>query len=441
MKKTSKALAMLLAVIMLVSCISVSAFAATAETVRQYGDEGDYIAFGDSVSRGCGATVDYEDQHYYDYEFRTVKNSFPTTIAYAVGCDVIDDASVIEGNNYWPVCYVGQTVTELMEGLGIEDNYYDTDYDFKNRSVARVERWYGENGGILQEKIKTASLITVELGMCDVFYRAKKVASDTASMDDDMLGWVKTDVSETYKGYKQWLKSYELFLQWIRSNNDKATVVLVGVYNSSMNMTLTDDMLLPVGSALSTISDLMNMQYKKWAEEYDCIFVDISNVDTVTSQYNWSLTGDDFKENKTIGGHPSPEGNSYMAREILNALPVAEGQTEVVKNKTDIVIDLGRFQKVDSVYVNGIQVKNYSMDGYVLTVPYGTAFAKTITVTVKQDDGKTAIYKYNLWYGSDGYTAYRTYSVNDAEEMGSRVFRTATNAVNKAVSAIKGLFK
>ena len=61
--KTSmkKLLAVMLTALLLIPC-AVPAFAATKETVRQYGKEGGYLAIGDSISRGCGSDGFYLDQ-------------------------------------------------------------------------------------------------------------------------------------------------------------------------------------------------------------------------------------------------------------------------------------------------------------------------------------------------------------------------------------------
>ena len=50
-----KAVSLIMIMLLAASSLVIKAFGADAETVRQYGSEGGYLAIGDSISRGCGA--------------------------------------------------------------------------------------------------------------------------------------------------------------------------------------------------------------------------------------------------------------------------------------------------------------------------------------------------------------------------------------------------
>ena len=95
MKNTKRILAAALCVLMLVSCMGLTAFAATPDNVRQYGAEGGYLAIGDSVCRGCGSEGYFipsqDHSHYYDYTQRNVEGAFPYVVAQAVGCSMPAD--------------------------------------------------------------------------------------------------------------------------------------------------------------------------------------------------------------------------------------------------------------------------------------------------------------------------------------------------------------
>ena len=110
MKRTfTRSLAIVLALIMLLCCGISQAFAATKETVTQYGKAGGYLAIGDSISRGCGAEGFYIGRNgeylpdgegqYGEYDFRNVQGCFPYLIAQDVGCvapmDMTDQTIVI----------------------------------------------------------------------------------------------------------------------------------------------------------------------------------------------------------------------------------------------------------------------------------------------------------------------------------------------------------
>ena len=225
MKKAFKILALVLALVMTFSCIGISAFAATESSVMQYGETGGYLALGDSVSRGCGASVNYSGE-YYNFADRTVSGSFPLRVAQAVGCKINDNAADNTNNNYWPVCTFGQTLASTLDLMGIEDGYYDDIYahgtkpgSFTNYDV--MEEYYSD----VCEYAKQASLITVELGMCDVFYRSQMVANIECG-EEISLEWGKVGLESMWEGYYYWLNAYPKLLKWLKNNTDAAVVLV-----------------------------------------------------------------------------------------------------------------------------------------------------------------------------------------------------------------------
>ncbi len=54
-KNVQKVLALILTALILSSCCSLLATAATKDTVVQYGKAGGYLAIDDSIARGCGS--------------------------------------------------------------------------------------------------------------------------------------------------------------------------------------------------------------------------------------------------------------------------------------------------------------------------------------------------------------------------------------------------
>ena len=128
-----------------------------------------------------------------------------------------------------------------------------------------------------------------------------------------------------------------------------------------------------------------------------------------------------------------------IAREILSVLPLADNSMPADKGK-NIVIDLGRFENVDSVKLDGISVKNYSMDNYVLTVPCSRTTAHFLTVTIKGADGKTALVTYQLNYDG-GYSAHRIYGTNDARGIAAKTLKSAFIAPVSIIKNVAGLLK
>jgi len=397
--------------------------------------EGDYVAFGDSVSRGFGAT---KDNHitgtYGQYTKRIVEGAFPYRIAqaYLPAETIIDDADVWEGNSYWPICYAGMTVTALLDYLQVEDGFYDEEYDHcgieNGFGTYAFKRILGEKPDAIIEKIKGAGLITIELGMCDVLYRSSIVSQAHSSSTAEL---VARFTEEMNGNFAQWEKSYPLFLQWLKEINPKATIVMVGAYNMHNGVDLSRDIVFPAGNLVSIMIAAMNEKYREWEETYDVLFADIFNIEAGGMEQGLSFVNDRMNN---VANHPTVEGNAYIARQVMAVL---EG---VEKNRYDIVLDLCCLNAVDAVYLDGKPVKKYTLDGWLLTVPYKNANAENLTVTYLNEEGCVELYSYRLHYNrKDGYRAYLAYGAHDAV---SKVEKTAgllsgigkriQNAVNQA---------
>lgn len=463
MKKNLKRfLAVILTLIMAFSCFGIVSQAATAETVVQYGKAGGYLAIGDSLSRGCGTDGFYMDRDkapdggQYDlYEMRNVEGAVPYQIAQAVGCKAPVDITDQDAT-YWPFCYPGMTTAMAMDLIGIEDNF--TDYDLNFPYYSDMLRYFGHEGsfdgvragdtyvegecglcGNIVDLIKKADLITLELGMCDVFYRAYKIATrstlsggfsfDKLDNPEAIINLVKTALKEIYVGYNYWKEYYPVLLKTIKEMNPDATIVVVGGFNIVNQLPINDDMVLPIGSIVNPLTDSMNRLYKKWAKEYDVLYADVSNTESQSTENDWSLLGD-FAKNTFTGTHPTQQGYDYMVRQILSVLPEEEA-------KEGIVVDLARFNKVDYVLVNGVPVDDYELNNYLLTVPYSGPLAQNLTIGVKNDDGTLAVQTYRLAYANGGYTAYRIIGKNDIFGTALKPFELIKSLIEKLVDAIK----
>lgn len=467
MKKT---LSVLLAFIIAFSCMTMVASAATAETVTQYGQQNGYLAIGDSISRGCGATGFYKDRDgniyggeggQYDlYDMRNVEGALPYLIAEAVGCKAPMDMTDQDAT-YWPFCYPGMTLGVTMDLLGIEDNfkdekldypYYDSmlkyfgyegSFDGVREKDVYVEGESGQCGNIM-ELIGKADLITLQLGMCDVFYRAYRIATKGGFLKDgwgeaiknvdSLLGVVKTAIGEMKNGFDYFEKYYPVLLAKIRELNPDATIVVVGAFNVINELTITDDMITPVGSVASVLTDKMNKDYKKWAKQYGALYADVSNTEILAAEEDWSLLGD-FISNTFTGTHPSQNGYNYMARQVLSVLPEAEQSKK-------IVVDLGRFTKVDKVLINGIPVDKYEMNGYKLTIDCSNPLATNLTIKINNEDGTVSMQTYKLHYSiKTGFTAERVYGTNDYNGTLKKPFELIKKLLKMIVDKIKGIFK
>ena len=465
-----KIIATILTLVLVLSCFSTAVFAATAETVKQYGKEGGYLAIGDSICRGCGADGFYLDTdkasggQYDIFEMRNVQGAVPYQIAQAVGCKAPVDITDQDAT-YWPFCYPGMTTSVVMDLLGIEDNFTDEALDYPYYSDMLKYFGYegsfdgihegqtykeGESGqcGNIIELIQKADLITVELGLCDTFYRAYRIATNGGTLaggaDIDLsdvnsiLALAETAIAEMTTGYEYWKNYYPVVIEKIMELNPDATIVMVGSFNLLNQLRVTDDIPLPVGSVMSALSESMNKMYKQWEKKYGILYADVSNTETLATESDWSLLGD-FMDNSFVGTHPSQTGYNYIVRQILSVLPEEEAAEEAAS--TDIVVDLGRFTKVDYVSVDGKRYGQFTMDGYVLKLPYDNIGAKNLTIGVLNDDGTVSVQTYSLSYQDGvGYTAHRLYGNNNAFGFLQPIIDAIKGFFQQIIDAIKGIF-
>lgn len=476
--KSKKLIAMLLVVVMVFSVTSVAAFAEDGGVdpdLSGFNDGTGYVAFGDSITRGYGALPKWEDwsavgyrMDNYDendskpeyYNCRNVEGSYPWIVANALGCKS-NDSILDENGKYWPIAQDAVTTSYILDLLGIEDNYYDSEYLSKYPEVKRRYEtslhYFGVKGVSMNsdgtgtyakeptvmgvdELLSNASLVSIAIGMGDVLNRARSLATDDFLENGDfsdtsaILGVVKNLIAKMYEGYDYWLNHYPEILKYMRDNAKGAEVVIVGAINPAFNMTITDDVLLPVGSALTAITTLMNQHYKQWAEEYGFIYVDISNVETGATEDTIGITEFLSMGSYEMGKatHPTPAGYQQIARMIIAALKEHEGKAHTAK--TDIRVNLGRLADVNYVRVNGNTIHNYTVDedGF-LTIHYGSTSAKSLTVSAVREDGKVAVTHYQLSFDKNGYSAYRIYTTND-------VFGVLSSVLNNIKSLFTKLF-
>ncbi len=468
MKRISKLIALLLSLVMLTSLLCLPALA--DEEYDRYASlkEGTgYVAFGDSYTRGYGANENWEAQtyavdQYGNFNCRNVDGSYPNLLAEYFGMYAPDDIRDTDAK-MWNLSKNAQSLAYVLDLLGIDNGYRD-EFVYNNpnlRERYRIdlayfgdERCYNLEGtgyyegeamvmGI-HELVENASLISLALGGSDVLYETQTLGLETIDWSDteNLPAAIANLVGMFNENFERWKNSYPLLLDYIKESNPDATVVLVGTMNPIQNVILTDEAAIPLCSAINLIMDMMNKCTREYAEEYGYIYIDISNVDTPSSETTMTvadalaLTGDA----SSLMSHPTPNGYAQIARLIEAAVEETLPEYTPANPKTFISVDLGRFQSVDAVIVDGKTVDNYTMDGYVLTVPNYTTTAKSLAVTIVGEDGKIVVMTYSLSY-DDGYTATRVYQTNDAEKTATSVFKTISKAIKSAWNSFVGLFK
>ena len=481
-KHLKRTLAVALSLLFAVTCFALPASA----VIPDYNAQGGYLAIGDSIGRGCGADGSYKDAdgnptgsnkpagQYDMYELRNVEGAYTTLIAQELGCEMPDDITD-QNATFWPLCYPGLTTAMVLDVMGVpdsfamEENFTDDDLNYPYyddvleyfgydgsfdgvRDTHTVDYVKSNAGGIgkcgsVKDLIEKAGLITVEIGMCDVFYRTYRICSNGGMLSDNaefdlsspeaIASLVVTAGSEMYEGYTHWMTYYPVLIQTLLDWNPNATIVMVGSFNLVNQLTISDKIPVPLGSLFSSFTDMMNKQYKEWNKQFGdrVLYADISNTEPKAAEEGWSLTGE-FMKNTFAGTHPSQAGYNYIKRQILNVLDPDKALTK------DIIVDIGRFNTVDYVFVDGKKINDYDLMENVLASPYDGTGAKNLTIGIKGPDGAVAAQTYQLNYSADeGYTARRMYGSNDVTQPARPFLEKLKAFFQQIINFFKGLFK
>ena len=122
--------------------------------------------------------------------------------------------------------------------------------------------------------------------------------------------------------------NFNACMKGIYELNSDATVVVVGVFNPMAHLRIIDNGNLKLGALLQPTVDLLNAFLKsgcKYAGRY--LFAPVPN----TTTYDVSMTGmlskgmDNMRSQILWVVHPTLDGHSYMADQILSVLPTEGG--------------------------------------------------------------------------------------------------------------------
>ena len=443
MKLAKKVLAIVL-VLVTVFSLMVPAF---AEEPYQYDC---YFNIGDSIARGCGLDQSEDTRYYRNDKFNLTNNldgSYPQLVRQAV---------VKEEKAPLNLQFMAMRTIETYYALGGDvnprayDNYLDSEFGWhldgedinKEKGVGRPENNPGcieANRTKYQEYAAKADLITLEVGSNDVFY------STPARAGIKDLGALNMETAEkllaaAWEGFRDFMEYFPKVVERIfelqnqgEGTSDDMTLVIVGLSNPFANCPLTDEIFLPLGEALTVITELMNAEMKRVADQYgNVFFADISAVETPISSGNLTLIDAISSENNTINTHPTKEGYKYIARQILNALPgERDGMPE-----TFIRFNLSTDYTVDSVYLDS-QKTAFCQDGYELIVPNYRTDRGTISVMGVDRDGNEVAYVYSLSYErGEGYTAKRITGSNNVLNSIVRIITGIINLIKQLLSSL-----
>lgn len=410
MKKLNKVIALVLCAVMLLSC---AAFAAPEEPQGTYKE---YTALGDSVVRGWGCNENYG--HFGETEGDGCMDAFYPEIA-------ADMLGIAEENRHFitlPGCRTKDAYYMLTGDTSLADEFTKS-YQVFERLESMLKTTGNEN--YIRDSIKSSDMISIQVGSNDISVNvALKSGLFAAEEELSTTDAVAKIVKALWDSYGDFIKYFNLVLNEIESikgDDPDYKVFIVGTYNPLMNCPLDDDMFLPVGTAIATLTALENEFMKHFAEEHEhAVFVDVSNTETHPIAEELSIMN--FIKNinnMNYYTHPTEAGYNYIARQLVNA--AVNGN-----DSYNIRIDLGAEKQVVSVTVNNRPVWGYSYEDHVLTIPYYNAGAVNVNVVTKESSGTIGAYSYQLVYSeAAGYTPY--------EIVGT------VNFVNKTLTALRSV--
>lgn len=333
---TRRIMTLLLAVVMLFGTLITTADAANRDNVRYYDT---YMCIGDSIA--AGFYIDGQRAGYY-------RTRMPG--AYH---DIIANATHATLNQFGWSAFRAVELRYMLEGVR-----YDLDDVWLNsfRPLVKDELLDANREDYLKA-IRESDLITVNLGSNDVlsYTMAKTVLQLQSSGDCELAAKVKEiagkcgDIGTAFvkvlgyaekagklpvvlatlnptlmKAVSYFKDNFTACMRGIYKLNPNATVVVVGVYNPMSNVTLVENGNLKLAPLVQPAVDLLNQFLKS-----GCLYSDWYRFAPVPKTETWKIhvLGGDFTSQVITKVHPTANGHSYMADQILSVLPARDGST------------------------------------------------------------------------------------------------------------------
>ena len=333
---TRRIMTLLLAVVMLFGTLITTADAANRDNVRHYDT---YMCIGDSIA--AGFYIDGQRAGYY-------RTRMPG--AYH---DIIANATDAKLNQFGWSAFRAVELRYMLEGVR-----YDLDDVWLNSFRPLVnDQLLDANKEDYLKAIRESDLITVNLGSNDVlsYTMSKTVMQLQSSGDCELAAKVKEiagkcgDIGTAFvkvlgyaekagklpvvlatlnptlmKAVSYFKDNFTACMRGIYKLNPNATVVVVGVYNPMSNVTLVENGNLKLAPLVQPAVDLLNQFLKS-----GCLYSDWYRFAPVPKTETWKIhvLGGDFTSQVITKVHPTANGHSYMADQILSVLPTSDGST------------------------------------------------------------------------------------------------------------------
>lgn len=319
MKKTSKkVLAVLLAMLMMVSVVAISSFAYW----RQDKEYTKLVVLGDSIAAGF-SLPDYDSYGQYCLQNVRVKGSFG---------DLVADGLGIAPKNYTPYVSPGFRTKELRVFL---ENDYEGDFVTQN-FIGALSGNESYNLNVMkaarpdmQKTIAEADMVIVEIGFNDTWLTTMGTFTDFSMTTNQPVERILNSpryiyeleqaLYDTIAGFGE---QFNAIVNDIYALNPDVTLVAVGCYNPFKDWTIPDGSGLYLGQLLNFEYNNFNNAMKSHLNDgvHDFVFVDVPNTEVVSNTVNDLLSGIPALQKGGWDPHPTASGHQYIANQILTAL-------------------------------------------------------------------------------------------------------------------------
>lgn len=364
MKRTRKVLALLLALVMTMSAICISAFAAHKKQYQSY------TFFGDSVTTGFGIDsyfVVAKEQASGTAEGARVPGAYPDLVAKGVGIDE-------DNENYYNEAHSGWRTSELRETL--DPSYNNDDGQFAkalSQEMAGANKELADPQNpvlqeIIREEVAKSDLITIDLGSNDIqlpiimaLYAAIYPQYASYLGQQEYKDWIIEDMLKKYGsendlivklteavakihgieyaleivskaalgGLYKFHTNYPAIIKMIHDINPNADIYVIGLYNPLSDTAISDQIPIKIGKALDPVMMSLNLylaQLNPTKKYYT--YVDAFNTSVIGTITLTSLVGKDMNlagmGDYTMNIHPNEKGHAYIADQVLKAIPDVE---------------------------------------------------------------------------------------------------------------------
>lgn len=325
MKHTKKIVALLLAVLMLISCTAVASFAATKKkTYSKYDYNKDgkviYTVLGDSIAAGYSLPGFVEDTK-WKATWPVVEGSYPQYVGQAIGAKKIyQDAHIGLRSTDLRYLLCDDYVGDIAVGWRVPttDNYRTVD----PAGLAEVRKQYLNH-------IKKADVITLNIGINDLTIPSGILNNVQGENFNLLLAFWGDMLGNAYKladnaaymaqvttlligFYRNYVSNFNAIVTKIKEINPTAKLLVLGYYNAAQDAFVKGALPVDIGALVTPFIDLFNSHAAGAAAGNGYTYVKMEHIDTLFCDRNSPGYLND--------NHPTAYGHRQMADIIIAAI-------------------------------------------------------------------------------------------------------------------------